>query len=184
MSSKNKLRKKFYLLRKKRYFEIDEKFFFPLIKFLKIKLKKKAFKIALYYPSNFELNVLKVLENPYISNKNTLLPAIEENNNMNFFPWKKNEVLFINKYGIPEPIKSRAKVPEVVLVPILVFDKFKFRIGYGKGFYDLYLTKLIKRYKKILTVGVAFSFQRYHKLPVSKNDVRLDFILTDKGLIE
>ena len=43
MSSKNKLRKKFYLLRKKRYFEIDENFFFPLIKLLKIKLKKKDF---------------------------------------------------------------------------------------------------------------------------------------------
>ena len=103
---------------------------------------------------------------------------------MNFFSWKKNEVLLINKYGIQEPIKSRVKVPEVILVPILVFDKLKFRIGYGKGFYDRYLTKFIKKYKKILTVGVAFSFQRYHKLPISKNDVKLDFILTDKGLIE
>ena len=184
MSPKNKLRKKFYLLRKKRYFEIDEKFFFPLIKLLKSKFKKKTFKLALYYPSNFELNVLKLLESPYIFNKHTLLPKIEENNRMNFFSWKKNEVLLINKYGIQEPVKSRAKVPEVILVPILVFDKFKFRIGYGKGFYDRYLTKFIKNYKKILTVGVAFSFQRYHKLPVSKNDVRLDFILTDKGLIE
>ena len=103
---------------------------------------------------------------------------------MNFFSWKKNEVLLINKYGILEPIKSRVKVPEVILVPILVFDKLKFRIGYGKGFYDRYLTKIIKKYKKILTVGVAFSFQRYHKLPISKNDVKLDLILTDKGLIE
>ena len=123
MSSKNKLRKKFYLLRKKRYFEIDEKFFFPLIKFLKIKLKKKAFKIAQNYPSNFGLNVLKVLENPYISNKNTLLPAIEENNNMNFFPWKKNEVLFINKYGIPEPISKKIEYPDIILVPLVAFDK-------------------------------------------------------------
>ena len=85
MSPKNKLRKKFYLLRKKRYFEIDEKFFFPLIKLLKSKFKKKTFKLALYYPSNFELNVLKLLESPYIFNKHTLLPKIEENNRMNFF---------------------------------------------------------------------------------------------------
>lgn len=184
MNLKNKLRKKFYLLRKKKYFEIDENFFLPLIKFLKLKFKKKTFKLALYYPSNFELNVLKILENPYIFNKHALLPIIEENYNMNFFSWEKNEVLLINKYGILEPIKSRAKVPEVILVPILVFDKFKFRIGYGKGFYDRYLTKFIKKYKKILTVGVAFSFQRYHKLPISKNDVKLDFILTDKGLIK
>ena len=148
MSLKNKLRKKYYLLRKKRYFEIDEKFFFPLIKFLKLKFKKKTFKLALYYPSNFELNVLKILENPYIFNKHTLLPIIGENYKMNFFSWKKNEVLLINKYGILEPIKSRVKVLKYFSTN-LVFDKFKFRIGYGKGFYDRYLTKFIKKTKNI-----------------------------------
>ena len=118
-----------------------------------------------------------------MTNKNILLPVIKENSQMNFFSWKKNEVLFINKYGMLEPDISNVKIPDIMLVPILVFDKYKYRIGYGKGFYDRYLRKFLKRYNKILTVGVAFSFQRYHKLPISKNDVKLDFILTDKGLI-
>ena len=50
--------------------------------------------------------MLKLLEFNYISNQNLLLPVIEENNSMNFFPWKKNEVLQVNKYGMLEPIKS------------------------------------------------------------------------------
>ena len=184
MIQKNILRKKYNYLRKKKYYEINENFFFPLIKLIKSNFKKKIFELALYYPSNFEINVLKLLENKYMTNKNILLPVIKENSQMNFFSWKKNEVLFINKYGMLEPDISNVKIPDIMLVPILVFDKYKYRIGYGKGFYDRYLRKFLKRYNKILTVGVAFSFQRYHKLPISKNDVKLDFILTDKGMIK
>ena len=96
---------------------------------------------------------------------------------------EKNDVLFINQYGIPEPSKSKVKIPDVILVPILAFDKNKYRLGYGKGFYDRYLNKYLKRFKKILTVGVAFSFQRHHKLPRNQNDVKLDLIITEKDLL-
>ena len=73
-------------------------------------------------------------------------------------------------------------IPNVILVPILAFDRNKYRLGYGKGFYDRYLNKYLKKFKNILTVGVAFSFQKYHKLPSDKNDVKLNFILTEKGI--
>ena len=65
MQQKSKLRKKYFNLRKERYYDIDKIFFFPLIKLLKKEFKKKSLKIALYYPSNFELNILKVLELKY-----------------------------------------------------------------------------------------------------------------------
>ena len=81
-----------------------------------------------------------------------------------------------------EPAKTQAKVPDVILVPILAFDENKYRLGYGKGFYDRYLNKYLKRFKNILTVGVAFSFQKYNKLPINQNDVKLDFIITEKGI--
>lgn len=183
MYKKNILRKKYRNLRKNKYFEINKFFFSPLINLIKSKFyKKKELNLALYYPSNFEVNTLAILENSYLNNKNFLLPIIEQNNIMNFFSWKKNEVLFVNKYGILEPVKSKVKVPDIILVPILAYDKNRYRLGYGKGFYDRYLTKLTKKKDKILSVGVAFSFQRYHKLPISNNDVKLDFILTEKGL--
>ena len=81
-----------------------------------------------------------------------------------------------------EPAKSKAKVPDLMLIPLLAFDKNKHRLGYGKGFYDRYLNKYLKKHKDILTVGVAFSFQKHHKIPVNQNDVKVDFILTEKGI--
>ena len=182
MQQKNLVRKNYYLLRKKKYYEINKSFFTPLVDLIKSKLKNKKFKLALYYPSSFEINVLKLLELNYISNQDLLLPIIEKGNLMNFFPWKKNEVLKINKYGILEPIKSRQNIPDIMLVPMLVFDKNKHRLGYGKGYYDRYLNKYLKKFKNILTIGVAFSFQKHHKLPINNKDVKLNYILTEKGI--
>ena len=182
MQQKSKLRKKYLKIRKENYFEIDKKFFSPLLKLIKKNIKKKSIKIALYYPSNFELNVLKVLELKYFSDLMTLLPIAEKNNLMNFYQWKKNDALTVNEFGMLEPIKTKAKIPDIIIVPILAFDKDKFRLGYGKGYYDRYLNKYIKLHKDIMTVGVAFSFQKHNKLPINKNDVKMDFILTEKGI--
>ena len=182
MHQKIQLRKKYFKLRKKKYYEVGKEYFLPVLKLIKSKIKKKIIKIALYYPSNFELNVLKILELNNFLAHDTLLPVTDKNNLMNFFSWKKNDILFVNKFGILEPIKSKAKVPDIILVPVLAYDKNKYRLGYGKGFYDRYLNKYLKRFKNILTIGVAFSFQKYHKLPINQNDVKLDFIITEKGI--
>ena len=182
MKQKIQLRKKYFNLRKKKYFDIDKNFFLPLLKLIRFRLRKKNFKLALYHPSNFELNVLKILEFNNILIQDILLPVTDKNNHMNFFSWKKNDVLFVNKFGILEPSKTHIKVPDIMLVPILAFDKNKYRLGYGKGFYDRYLKKYLRKFKNIITVGVAFSFQRHHKLPINHHDVKLNFIITEKGI--
>tara|TARA_X000000950_G_C13527689_1_gene502266 strand:- start:62 stop:613 length:552 start_codon:yes stop_codon:yes gene_type:complete len=182
MQQKSKLRKKYLKIRKEKYFEVNKEFFFPLLRLIKKYIKKKSIIIALYYPSNFELNVLKVLELKYFSDQTILLPITEKKSLMNFYSWKKNEVLTVNEFGMLEPIKGKVKIPDVIIAPLLAFDKDKFRLGYGKGYYDRYLDKYIKQYKNIMTVGVAFSFQKHHKLPINQNDVRLDYILTEKGI--
>ena len=179
---KTQLRKKYFDLRKKNYYDINKEYFSPLSSLIRSKIKKRFIKIALYYPSNFELNVLKFLEFNNTLSKNIFLPVTDKNNVMNFFSWKKNDVLFVNRFGILEPAKSQAIVPDVMLVPMLAFDKNKYRLGYGRGFYDRYLNKYLKKFNNILTVGVAFSFQRHHKLPINQNDVKLDFIITEKGI--
>ena len=117
-----------------------------------------------------------------MANKNIFLPVIEKNNQMNFFMWKKNQVLLVNKFGTLEPVKTKAIIPNLMIVPILAFDKNKYRLGYGKGFYDRYLNKYLTKFKNIITVGVAFSFQKHHKLPIDKHDVKLDYILTEEGI--
>ena len=182
MQQKIQLRNKYLNLRKKKYYDINKSFFLPLLKLIKSRFKKKKIKIALYHPSNFELNVLKFLEFNNKWTQDILIPVTGKNNLMDFYSWKKNDVLFVNKFGILEPAKAQSNVPNIILVPLLAFDKNKYRLGYGKGFYDRYLNKYLKRFKNILTVGVAFSFQKHHNLPVNQNDVKLDLIITEKGI--
>ena len=182
MQQKIQLRKKYLNLRKNKYFNIDKSFFLPLINMIRHKFKKKIIKVALYSPSNFELNVLKILDHRNFLNQEILLPVTDKNNLMNFFSWKKNEVLYVGKFGILEPIKSIPKIPDLILVPILAFDRKKYRLGYGKGFYDRYLNRYLKKFKNIFTAGIAFSFQRHDNLPVSQKDVKLDYIITEKGI--
>jgi len=182
MFRKESLRKRYFILRKKKYFETNKNFFYPIVKLIKKKFRNKRINISLYYPSSYELNVLKILEIDLINKQNLLLPIVQGNRDMNFFKWKKNDILLINKFGIMEPVKSKKLIPDLMLIPLLAFDKSKHRLGFGKGFYDSYLNKHLKNFKNIITVGVAFSFQKYHKLPLSKNDAKLDYILSEKGM--
>ena len=69
--------------------------------------------------------------------------------------------------------------PNILLIPLVAFDRYFNRIGYGGGFYDRYLKK-IKKNKKIITVGLAYSFQKIKKIPVEKYDIKLDFVITNK----
>ena len=101
---------------------------------------------------------------------------------MNFVEWRYLEPLKVNQFGMLEPSqKAKIFVPNFMLVPLLAFDRNKYRLGYGKGYYDRFLNKYLKKISNILTVGVAFSFQKHHKLPVNNNDVKLNYILTEKG---
>ncbi len=184
MDKKERIRKNYILKRKKKFFQINEKFFGPLISLFKKNLPNKRLNISLYYPSSFEVDVFKILDVEYFKKFKFLLPVINKSGSMNFYPWERNEILLLNKYGIPEPIKTKKIVPSVILLPMLAFDKNKNRIGYGKGFYDRYLARFLKVHKKILTVGVAFSFQKYHKLPVNSKDFKLDCIITEKGILK
>ena len=92
--------------------------------------------------------------------------------------------MVVNKYGIPEPLAGKkAFLPDVILAPLIAFDKYNNRLGYGKGYYDKYLNNLFKMKQKIEAIGIAFSFQQYDKLPTNKFDFNLDHVFTDKGFL-
>ncbi len=70
----------------------------------------------------------------------------------------------------------------MALIPLLAFDRQNNRLGYGKGYYDKFLGKYLKKNINIITIGVAFSFHKYDKLPTTQLDIKLDYILTEKGI--
>ena len=101
---------------------------------------------------------------------------------MKFFKWSSNDPLKISKYGIPEPFGLKSVDPDILLVPIVAFDKNFYRVGYGGVYYDRFIRK-IKKKKRVFTIGLAFSFQKTNKFNVDKYDQKLDFVLTEKNKI-
>ena len=181
--NKARLRKKFFFIRKRKYFDIKTSFFNPLIQLIKKRYKNKYVNLSSYYPASFEVNTIKLFETKFINKLKIFLPVVKANNSMHFYEWEKNDVLKINQFGMLEPaLLSNHIVPNIMLVPLLAYDTQNNRLGYGGGFYDRYLNKYLNTHNNILTIGIAFSFQKHHKLPVSNNDVKLNYILTEKGI--
>jgi 5-formyltetrahydrofolate cyclo-ligase len=81
------------------------------------------------------------------------------------------------------PVTAPEVVPDVVLTPLLAFDREGYRLGQGGGYYDRTLAVL--RSRGVLTaVGIGFAAQRADALPRGANDERLDWILTEEMLIQ
>ena len=179
---KKSLRKKILLIRKKKF---NSNSIVTLKNFLKV-FKKKNLKnsiLGFYYPVNYEINCFNLLNEFQKTRNKIALPVIKRKNQMDFFLWNTKDPLISNKYGIPEPIRSKIVYPDILIVPIVGFDKHKFRLGYGGGFYDRYLNKLNKK-KKFLSIGIAFSFQKIKNIPIDKYDQKLDIIITERSIIK
>ena len=176
--NKSQIRKKILKIRKQKKIK---KFIFNFDLILNILKRKKVSGkiIGGYYPYNYEIDILQILEKFEKKKFIITLPKINKNKQMDFFSWNSKEPLSINKFGIPEPLSKKILYPNIMLVPLLAFDKNLNRIGYGGGYYDRYLKK-IKKIKDVLTIGLAYSFQKVKKIPTKQHDIKLDFIVTEK----
>jgi 5-formyltetrahydrofolate cyclo-ligase len=86
-------------------------------------------------------------------------------------------------WGIREPRCSAPELkPDILLVPLLAFDRSGYRIGYGAGYYDLTINAL-RSMKRVLAVGIAFAAQEVPRVPKTARDARLDLVLTEREII-
>ena len=178
---KSKLRKKILKLREVENFKnikIDFDNVFDLLK--KNNLTKKN--IGGYFPVNYEIDDLEILKKLKKKKYQISLPVIKKNFDMDFYRWSFDDPLKINKYGIPEPFSKQLIYPDILLVPLVAFDKNLNRLGYGGGYYDRVIDKLSKK-KDILKIGLALSVQKINNVPVTKYDKKLDYIVTDKYIL-
>jgi 5-formyltetrahydrofolate cyclo-ligase len=179
---KSKLRNKILRIRKNANLKNIKIDFNTIINLLpKKKITKKI--IGGYYPVNFELDDLDILKEFEKKKIKISLPKIKKNFDMDFYKWSFKEPLKINKYGIPEPDSKILVYPDILLVPLVAFDKKLNRLGYGGGYYDRLIEKLAKK-KKILKIGLALSVQKINQVPINKYDQKLDYIVTNKFIIK
>ena len=180
--NKSQIRNKIIKIRKKKFNKDLRINLGKFISFLKIdKLNFKS--IGGYYPSNYEIDDLDILDLLEKKNFKVSLPIIKKDNQMNFYSWSRNDPLKINKFGIPEPVSSKIFYPDILLVPLVAYDVSLNRLGYGGGYYDRYIEK-IEKVKKVLKIGLAFSFQKISSIPINQYDKRLDFIVTEKEILK
>jgi 5-formyltetrahydrofolate cyclo-ligase len=180
--NKSKIRRKILNLREKNFNKNLKINLDKFISFLKINTQNVN-KIGGYYPSNYEIDDLEILDLLDKQNYQISLPIVKKNNQMNFYKWSNKDPLKINKFGIPEPISSKILYPDIMLVPLVGYDDNLNRLGYGGGFYDRYIEK-IDKIKRVTKIGLAFSFQKIKSVPINKYDKKLDFIITEKKIIK
>lgn len=103
-----------------------------------------------------------------------------KDNTLSHYYLEEHTVLELNKFGVPEPVNAKKvyeKELDLIFVPLLISDKNNFRVGYGKGFYDRFLTNCRKDCKKI---GLNF-FKPIAKIDdVNEFDVALDAVIYPK----
>ena len=119
-----------------------------------------------------------------------LLPLIGKDGELRFAPWSSGDDVQANRFGIPEPVAPTewfaAFQLDLVLMPLLAFDRRGNRLGYGGGYYDRSFAFLKDQLRPTepLLVGIGYDFQELPAITAEAWDIPLDFIATDRELID
>ena len=151
-----------------------------LSKLMKTKVISEAKSIACYYSIGSEVQTIELITRLLDEKKSVSLPRISSNT-MSFRTIDDLSKLDKGEFDIPEP-KDNAPIQEkhdVILVPCVGLDGEGNRIGYGQGFYDKYLEG-----NDSIKIALSYSKQIVKSVPVTDEDIRMDWIITEKDVIK
>jgi 5-formyltetrahydrofolate cyclo-ligase len=160
-----------------------------LIEVKKLPIIQKAKHLALYLPNDGELDPTLIIQWCWKQKKNVYLPVLHplSHNRLWFVRYTQYSPMTRNLYGILEPktpyrFIRPAKMLDIVLLPLVAFDKNGGRLGMGGGYYDRTFS-FIRQYnaQKPRLIGLAHELQKVEKLPVESWDVPLTGVVTDSG---
>ncbi|MBS0247616.1 MAG: 5-formyltetrahydrofolate cyclo-ligase [Proteobacteria bacterium] len=137
-----------------------------------------------FMPMKTEINPLPLLRKLADQGAQLALPCIDGRGKpLIMRAYRFGDAFKSGQWGIREPMPEAPEVkPDILLVPLVCFDRAGQRIGYGAGYYDRTIAKL-RAFKSITTIGIAFAVQEIPQVPASEHDQRLDFVLTEKETI-
>lgn len=146
--------------------------------------------IGFYWPADGEISALPAIQRACQHGKHLYLPVLHgtHGQRLRFAPFRPGANLRLNRFAIPEPMVPRrhwrgAGRMDLLLVPLVGFDRAGQRLGMGGGFYDRTLAALAMRrhWRRPRTVGLAYAFQELPSLPREPWDVPLDAVCTEEG---
>lgn len=147
-------------------------------------------RVAGYWAVNGELALNLVIPPLLARGQQFLLPLLGAERQLRFAPWQAGDAVEPNRHGIPEPVHVPAPLApfqlDLVLVPLLAFDRRGQRLGHGGGYYDRSFAFLNEQTRPTepLLVGIGYDFQELESIEPARWDVPLDFIATDRELID
>ncbi len=159
---------------------------------LSLKIANKLLELAIwyydYYHIYLSISSKKEIETSYIlsilqgKDKNVIVPKITSDTELTSILLTDNTKLHVNSWGVPEPvdgIEIEERKIQVVFIPLLAFDLNGNRVGYGKGFYDSFLSKCSK---DVLKIGLSLFEAEEEISDVNKLDVPLNYCITPKKI--
>lgn len=148
-------------------------------------------RIAGYWAIGGELPLLGVMPGLRARDQIYHLPVAGADRRLRFAPWRPGVEIVPNRYGIPEPVVAEADLLspsqiDVVLLPLLGFDRRGHRLGFGGGYYDRSFEFLRERSDvgKPVLVGVGYAMQEVEAIDAMPWDVSLDYVATERELVD
>ena len=141
--------------------------------------------VSAFHPYGNEIDTRQLLGKLAGEGWTTALPVVvAKRQPLIFRRWLPGEPMEMGVLKILVPLVSAPEVePDVLLVPLLAFDKAGYRLGYGGGFYDATLA-MLRAKKSITAIGVAYSGQEVADVPHEAHDMKLDYLMTEKGIMK
>jgi 5-formyltetrahydrofolate cyclo-ligase len=138
-----------------------------------------------FSPMKTEINPLPLMRKAVQLGAGLALPAIVGRGKpLAMRTYAFGDELARGQWGIREPKHDATEVaPDILIVPIAAFDRAGHRIGYGAGYYDMTINALRAK-KKVVAMGIAFAVQETASIPATERDARLDFVLTEREIID
>jgi 5-formyltetrahydrofolate cyclo-ligase len=136
-----------------------------------------------YWPIGDEIDVRPLLQALHGEGMALALPAVmAPATPLAFHAWHPEDDLTPGGHDIPAPLPDAPLViPDLLIVPLLAFDRQGWRLGYGAGYYDRTLEAFAAAGRTVMAVGVAFAAQEQPEVPHDGGDRRLDAVVTDKA---
>lgn len=138
--------------------------------------------VSIYWPIRRELDTFPLIEELHHLGVRTALPVTRtDDKTLDFIPYDGRQTLVPGPYGIPQPTGTPV-LPDIIVLPLLAFDRKGYRLGYGGGHYDRTLAKLQQIGHNVITVGYAYAEQIcLFPLPRDDHDWRLDLVITPQN---
>jgi 5-formyltetrahydrofolate cyclo-ligase len=141
--------------------------------------------VAGFMPMKSEINPLPLMRKLAATGAQLALPVVAgQGKPLIMRAWAFGEPLIAGVWGIREPAPfAPAVAPDMLIVPLLAFDRAGQRIGYGAGYYDLTIAALRAR-QAVVAIGLAFAAQEIAAVPATPRDAPLDLVLTEREAID